>query len=540
MGKKLNILGVTFGHDGSACVIKDGKLVSALSKERLVRIKKATGLTEDLILAVLKEANLKPEDIDAIGCTEYEQFTDDLPIKLKDKNKRNFPFIYGNKKLTTKCTFFGREVDLISIPHHLAHCASAFYTSNFDKSWCFSLDSSGKFVETNSLIAFGNKNKLEWIECPKNMVGWFYANFTSMLGVGDPLYKAGSTMALASFYEPRQETKDNIKEYINMTYDDSTAIPPIYVNDKKGVELFKKLSHGKKGFSYLESASDEVKQIASDLQYIFEESILNTVNNKIQKDEINNLCLAGGSFLNCNVNTRIKKETRFDSIHHFPACGDDGNAVGAALYVAHHIFDEPRQKYEVKDLCYLGPSYSYIEPDYKKIASMLADGKIIGWFFGRSEFGPRALGNRSLLADPRNLNHKIKLNSKIKKREKYRPFGPAVLEEESHKWFDFDGPSPYMLYTAQVLQPEKIPAVLHVDNSARMQTVNSETNEPYYKLIKEFFKQTGVPILLNTSLNGPGQPIVESEEDAINFLNTTGVDAVVINGRLILNDSVDQ
>lgn len=535
----MNILGVNFGHDGSVCVIKDGKLVSALSKERVVRIKKASGLSEELILKVLKEANLKPEDIDAIACTEYSAYGGDFPLKLKDKNIKTFPFIYGNKKIETKCLFFDREVDLISIPHHLAHCASAFYTSNFEQSWCFSLDSSGKFVETNSLIAFGNKNKLEWIKCPKNMVGWFYANFTLKLGVGDPLYKAGSTMALASFYEPRQETKDNIKNYINMTYDTSLAIPPVYVNSDGFDSLFVQLSNGKQSFSNTESTSDEAKQIASDLQYIFEESILDTVNNRIENNEVNNLCLAGGSFLNCNINTRIKQETRFNSIHHFPACGDDGNAVGAALYVAHHIFDEPRQRYETKDLCYLGPSYDYIEPDYKKIASMLADGKIIGWFFSRSEYGPRALGNRSLLADPRNDEHKTKLNSKIKKRERYRPFGPVVLEEESHNWFDFDGPSPYMLYTAQVLQPEKIPAVLHVDNSARMQTINPETNKPYYNLVKEFFEQTGVPILLNTSLNGPGEPIVESEEDAINFLNNTGVDAIVINGKLILNNGKD-
>ena len=532
----MNILGINFGHDGAVCVIKNGKLVAALSHERIARSKKTSGVTETLIRLVLDEAGLKPEDIDAIGCTEYSNFNIDLPIIVKHENNvvKNTPFIYGNQVVKLKCIFFGKEIDLISIPHHLGHCASAYYTSNFDKSWCFSLDASGQFVETNSLIAFGDGNKLRWIECPGNMVGWFYARFTQKLGVGDPLHKAGSTMALASFFEPRQETINNIDKYVDMSYVRlGLSKYPTAVNDSNVDNLFLELSNGKRGFNNLESISDEAKQIASDLQYIFEESILDTINNKIPKDDTLNISLAGGSFLNCNVNTRIKKETRFKSIHHFPACGDDGNAVGAALYVAHNIFDEPRQKYDVQDLCYLGPSYDYTEPDYEKIASMLAEGKIIAWFSGRSEYGPRALGNRSLLADPRNIENKTKLNSQIKKRERYRPFGPVVLEEESHKWFDFDGPSPYMLYTAQVLQPEKIPAVLHVDNTARMQTINKEINEPYYKLVKEFFKQTGVPILLNTSLNGPGQPIVESEVHAMNFLNDTDVDALVLNGKLI-------
>jgi carbamoyltransferase len=193
--------------------------------------------------------------------------------------------------------------------------------------------------------------------------------------------------------------------------------------------------------------------------------------------------------------------------------------------------NDPRYSYRAKDLCYLGKEYSIEIPDYHYIAQQIADGKIIGWFQGKSEFGPRALGNRSILADPRNPHNRELINHVIKSREWFRPFAPVVLEEDYQDWFDFPVPSPFMLYTAQVKQPEKIPAVTHIDGSARFQTIDEETNLLYYNLIKEFKNITGVPVLLNTSLNGNGEPILETEEEAIQFFEKSNLDMMIINGK---------
>jgi hypothetical protein len=186
----------------------------------------------------------------------------------------------------------------------------------------------------------------------------------------------------------------------------------------------------------------------------------------------------------------------------------------------------------IKDISYCGIEYEYVEPDYEAVAKLIADGKIVGWFMGASECGPRALGNRSILADPRNFHNRELINFTIKRREWFRPLAPSVLEEECSKWFDFDGISPYMLYTAKVLKPELLPAITHIDGTARMQTVNEETNPAYYKLIKKFYEITGIPMVLNTSLNGMNEPILETEEDAMEFFKKSSIDAMVISGKL--------
>ncbi len=271
--------------------------------------------------------------------------------------------------------------------------------------------------------------------------------------------------------------------------------------------------------------------LAASIQLLFEESILKSIKNFDYKIN-NNLCLSGGSFLNCNINSRIINETNYKNVHHFPACGDDGIAIGAALYLSHHIFDQNRNNYSDREICYLGKKYDDIEVDYKYIAKLLSNNKIIGWFFGESEFGPRALGHRSILADPRNYHNRELLNFYIKNREWFRPFAPVVLEDECDKWFDLNIRSPFMLYTCNVKNPNKIPAVTHVDNSARVQTINENMNPQYFKLLTEFFKLTNVPVLINTSLNGNGEPILETEEEAIEYFNNSNLDAIVINGKI--------
>ena len=469
-----NILGLHVGHDGSVCLVKDGRLECAIATERITRIKKDYAFTDDVIDYVLSESNLTLDDIDCVA--------------LGDNNRQ----IFGNKHSTQTFKIKGKEFKTYIINHHLAHCSSVYYTSPFDDAYCFSMDCSTHTEtifnpESNSLIAYGKGNKIFIEYCPNRMEGVLYADVTERLGLGPALHKAGTTMGLASYGKPFE-------------------------------------------FDW-ESYTDDIKHkmdVAATVQQVLEQVSLEVVDDLESKTE--NLCLSGGSFLNCNANSKIVKESKFKNFHIYPACGDDGTSVGAALYVSHHILDEPRHSYKEKDLCYTGKEYEIDTPDYAKIAQELSNGKIIGWFQGRSEFGPRALGNRSILADPRNPHTRDIINHVVKKREWFRPFAPVVLEEYYQDWFDFPIPSPYMLYTAQVKQPEKIPAVTHVDGSARFQTINEETNPHYYNLVKAFYELTGVPVLLNTSLNGNGEPILETPEEAVTFFKNSHLDIMFING----------
>jgi carbamoyltransferase len=466
------VLGLNFGHDGSVCVVKNGKLETAISTERITKKKKQESFTDEVVEYVLESSNLSLDDIDCVATNDFKQE------------------VFGNECLVDELVIKNKKFKTYIIPHHLAHCASAYYTSSFNEAYCFSMDCSMGKVEANSLVAYGKGNQLIAEYCPATMVGVLYGEVTEKLGLGPALHKAGTTMGLASYGTP-------------FDFD-------------------------------FESYSDDIKHkmnVAATIQDLFEKDVLHHINQIDSKTD--NLCLSGGSFLNCNANSKIIKNSKFKNFHHFPACGDDGTSVGSALYVSHHILNLPRHNYESQDLCYTGKDYESQTPDYEFIAKQLASGKIIGWFQGRSEFGPRALGNRSILADPRNFHNRELINHVVKNREWFRPFAPVVLEECYQDWFDFPIPSPYMLYTAQVKQPEKIPAVTHIDGSARFQTINEKTNPHYYNLIKAFKDLTGVPVLLNTSLNGNGQPILETEDEAEEFFKNSNLDLMIINGTIL-------
>jgi carbamoyltransferase len=467
-----NILGLNFGHDGSVCLVRDGKLEFAIATERITKVKKQSSFTEEVIDYFLDSTGISIDDIDCIATNDFKQE------------------VFGNQYLVEEFSIKGKSIKTYIIPHHLAHCASAYYTSPYDEAYCFSMDCSMGKPEANSLVAYGRGKNIKAMYCPAEMVGVLYGEVTERLGLGPALHKAGTTMGLASYGTPfdfdYQSYTDDIKHKMN---------------------------------------------VAASVQDLFEKKVLNVLSEI--DDKTDNLCLSGGSFLNCNANSKVVIHSKFKNVHHFPACGDDGTSVGSALYVAHHILGEPRHDYQQKDLCYTGREYQSQTPDYEYIAKQLADGKIIGFFQGKSEFGPRALGNRSILADPRNFHHRELINHVVKNREWFRPFAPVTLEECYQDWFDFPIPSPYMLYTAQVKQPEKIPAVTHVDGSARFQTATEESNKHYYEIIKAFGKLTGVPVLLNTSLNGNGQPILETEEDAREFYKNSKLDMMVINGFII-------
>ena len=467
-----NILGLNFGHDGSVCLVRDGKLEFAIATERITKVKKQSSFTEEVIDYFLDSTGISIDDIDCIATNDFKQE------------------VFGNQYLVEEFSIKGKSIKTYIIPHHLAHCASAYYTSPYDEAYCFSMDCSMGKPEANSLVAYGRGKNIKAMYCPAEMVGVLYGEVTERLGLGPALHKAGTTMGLASYGTPfdfdYQSYTDDIKHKMN---------------------------------------------VAASVQDLFEKKVLNVLSEI--DDKTDNLCLSGGSFLNCNANSKVVMYSKFKNVHHFLACGEYGSCVGSALYVAHHILGEPRHDYQQKDLCYTGREYQSQTPDYEYIAKQLADGKIIGFFQGKSEFGPRALGNRSILADPRNFHHRELINHVVKNREWFRPFAPVTLEECYQDWFDFPIPSPYMLYTAQVKQPEKIPAVTHVDGSSRFQTVTEESNKNYYEIIKAFGKLTGVPVLLNTSLNGNGQPILETEEDAREFYKNSKLDMMVINGSII-------
>lgn len=495
------ILGLQDGHDGSVCIVKDGKLIVAVGSERVTRIKKDSAWNDDVIQYCLEAANMTMDDIDHI---------------VQADNKKS---LWGNELAlkTPSKPIMGSSEPIHTISHHTAHAAASYYLSPFNDAWVFTLDSSWGDARANSSICFGRGNKMDWIECPlgyesrdrMEFVGCIYSATTEKLGLGNAIYKAGTTMGLACYGRNPVNYKE--KDWFNFKVKEISSEPTEY---------------------WAEDFQDKA-DIALECQQLFENTVLNVLN-KMDLTSSKNLCLGGGSMLNCTLNGKIVKQTDFEDYHIFPACGDDGLSVGAAFYYAHHVLDEPRVHHDWKDQCYTGRDYtSNGEPDYKKIAQLLAEGNVIGWFNGKSEFGPRALGNRSILADPRTYHMRERINHHIKNREWFRPFAPVVLEEEADKWFDFDIASPFMLYTAQVKKPGEIQAVTHVDNSARLQTVDEPTNPHYYRLIKAFQEETGVPVLLNTSLNENGQPIVETPEQALEFLKRGKLNYMVI-GDIIL------
>lgn len=527
----MNILGLHFGHDAGACIVKNGKLVVAISSERITRVKKQLGFNNDVLNYVLKAANLTIDEIDVIAFAEFFEEHVSGTAKLFIGGQQVPIFlqqIFGNQVCQCEIELMGRRIPAFSITHHLAHCASSFYTSPFSSSFCFSMDSSTGHTAANSLVCYGDGNKLVAINCPKLMIGNAYTMFTHNLGIGNPLYKAGSTMGLASYGHPVKQVLDNIKSYVDRSFMEQEN-----VFDDVFRAFWKEITGSHESFDPKNKDSKISMNVAASIQYIFEESILKAIS-QIENGGNENICLSGGSMLNCNVNSRILKESKFKNVHLFPGCGDDGICVGSALYLAHHIFNFPRYNYKNKDICYLGDTYTdECEPDYKFLAKQISSGKIVGWFCGGSEYGPRALGHRSILADPRNFHNREILNFVTKKREWFRPFAPVVLKDKSQEYFDFNTESPFMLFTAQVKQPKEVPSITHIDNTARMQTIDEETNPNYFRMVNEFYNQTSIPMLINTSLNADGQPILETPDDAQEFFKKSQIDIMVINGKIL-------
>jgi len=583
------ILGLTLGHDSAVALVKDGKLVASVSCERIYRVKKTSYIDWVAIDYVLNMANLDFDDVDYIAVGGYSEwdtnsqfikiyFDDEshlFPYKgeLFNETRNGFDIFKDNwlvPPVTDRWSYDYFKINVVIegiyskpgfiINHQTAHAASTFYTSPFEKSAILTLDGSGEYPQKSGSYHYGENTRIENMGAPDTLIGVFYDYMTDFLSLGPGLTKAGTLMGLSSYGEPNEIAKTQWEDFIKpgITHDNSDTKyyyvmgskllgkPPYsyrhFVEEEK--ELYDKKPSDSKKYTLLERKDVDKKMgmdAAASVQYIFEKTVLKFVDELYDiTKEYNggNLCLAGGSFLNCNANYKILKESKFDNIYIYPAAGDDGLAVGGALYVAHYLANDKRVNYSNSEIVYTGGKYEDnsigLEYDKTVIAKMISESKIIAWYQGKSEFGPRALGNRSFIANPTDPNMKDILNSRVKFREWFRPFAPSVVEENAQDYFDIDVPSPFMLYTCPVKKKELVPAITHIDGTARVQTVNKKDNPKYYELIKEVEKFTGIPMVLNTSLNINGQPIVETIKEALELFEQSDIDGIVINDRMIL------
>jgi len=552
----MKIIGISYSgdHDSSCAIVIDGELKFAISEERLTRKKHDSSFPINSIKKGLEFTNLKPEDIDFV-CISWSNPLKQLifDFKLLFKNKFSFKGLlytsYSNfYKLWIKGGFkryedyFGKSKFLFC-DHHLAHAISAYSYSPFNEAVIVVIDGRGAYEATS--IWYAKDGKIEPVEIINfpNSIGLFYAKFTKYLGF-KPLSDEWKVMGLA----PYGEDGISLKEFI-----ENECIP----YKVKWKRLLRKGLYDVSGIEEIfgpqrkedEEISQKHKDIAFACQRETEKAILNIVKYAIEKTKCKNLCLAGGVILNCKANGIVANSGIVDDIFIQPAASDEGAALGAALY-PYLIFEKRLPKFLMENL-YLGPSYKeeeiekilkncklkyerLINPS-KVVAELIYDGKIIGIFQGRMEFGPRALGNRSILADPRHSSMKDKVNNSVKYREWWRPFAPTILEDKYFEFFDTKFLSPFMILSFPVKKEmrEKIPATVHVDGTARPQSLNKKINPFYYEIISEFYKKTGVPALLNTSFNLKNEPIVCSPLDAIRTFYTSGLDYLILENFLV-------
>ena len=595
------ILGISaFYHDSAASLIVDGEIKAAAQEERFSRKKHDASYPFNAISYVLKEQGITLNEVDYVVFFEkpflkferlletymafapkgFKSFSLSMPIWLREKLFQKKFLIENLKRHDEKFN----DINKIKFSeHHFSHAASAFYPSPFKEAIVLTLDGVGEWATTTVAIGKGNNLRiLKEIYFPHSL-GLLYSAFTYYTGfkVNSGEYKV---MGLAPYGKPKYKELI-IKNLMDLKEDGSFKLNMKYFNYATGLTMTNKNFSNLFGQPVRDPKKDLLKEfhmdIASSIQAVTEEIILRLTKNIANEYNIKNLCLAGGVALNCVANGRILKEKNFENIWIQPAAGDAGGSLGAALAYWHSELDNPRN--DVRDKmrgAYLGPHYDndYIEKQLKSlkanfkkktdseisllVAKELSNNKTVGWFQGRMEFGPRALGGRSILADPRSDKMQKELNLKIKFRESFRPFAPSVLREDVSEWFDLDCDSPYMLLVSEVkknkqismtekdkmlfgidklnVKKSSVPAITHVDYSARIQTVHKETNPKYYNLIKEFKKITNCPVLVNTSFNVRGEPIVCSIEDAFNCFMGTNLDILVIENFILYKDDQDK
>ena len=591
------ILGISaFYHDSAACVLKDGKIIAAAQEERFTRKKHDPSYPRNAIEFVLKYAKLKLSEVDYIVFFEkpflkferlletyvafaprgFVSFAKAMPLWIKEKLfQKNLLF----KKLKQHDNNYKSDENIFFSDHHLSHAASAFFPSPFDEAVILTADGVGEWATTT--VAVGRKNDLEIkkeIHFPHSL-GLLYSAFTYYTGfkVNSGEYKL---MGLAPYGNPIFENK--IKQLIDIKDDGTFRLDQRYFNYATGLTMTNEKFNNLFGQKPRNPQNEKITQfhmdIAASIQKVTEEIMINLAKSIRKEYGIRNLCLAGGVALNCVANGKILKEKIFDNIWIQPAAGDAGGSLGAALALWYIDRGNKRSVNSNDDMkcSYLGTEFNQSEIEKElntaganfeilkyeelinKAAEFLSNEKAIGWFQGRMEFGPRALGGRSILGDPRSDQMQKNLNLKVKYRESFRPFAPSILREDLSTWFNMNVDSPYMLLVANINSDKKIemtdeqkklfgidklnikrseiPAVTHVDYSARIQTVTRDNNFRYYDLISKFKEKTGCPVIVNTSFNVRGEPIVNTPTDAFNCFMGTELDYLVI-GDCILDKS---
>lgn len=586
----MNILGISaFYHDSAAVLLVDGEIVAAAQEERFTRKKHDAGFPTEAVQYCLEASGIRLADLECVIFYErpflkfdrllktyltyaprgYESFRQAAPIWIGHKlfHKRLIA-----RSLRGLDSSQGWAKKVLFTEHHLSHAASAFFPSPFEEAVILTIDGVGEWATTT--VGHGRGNKIEIlreIHFPHSL-GLLYSAFTYYAGfkVNSGEYKL---MGLAPYGEPRYKSMI-FKHLIDVKPDGSFRLNMEFFNYCIGLTMTNKRFEALFGLparAPSEPLQQEHMDIAASVQAVLEDIILKMTRDIAKKTSVPNLCLAGGVALNCVSNGKIVADGQFRNIWIQPASGDSGGALGAALIAHHHIYDNSRKACEVGDGmrgAFLGPEFSQAEIErrlgrlgahfstlndedlIKASATSLAAGEALGWFQGRMEFGPRALGARSILADARSPNMQSKLNLKVKRRESFRPFAPSVLRERAEEYFDLSSDSPYMLLVANVNRGKcrertrselalfgisrlnvirsDIPAVTHVDYSARIQTVHLATNPRFHALISALDRLTGCPVVVNTSFNVRGEPIVCSPEDAFNCFMNTEIESLAI------------
>lgn len=596
------ILGISaFYHDSAACLLKDGKIIAAAQEERFTRKKHDLAFPKNAIQYCIKEANIEASDLSNIVFYEkpfvkferlletylafapkgFKSFIKAMPIWIKEK-------LFQKTNIVNELnTILGDDVEwrdrLLFSEHHLSHAASAFYPSPFESAAILTLDGVGEWTTTSYAVGNGSELKvLKEIHFPHSL-GLLYSAFTYYTGfrVNSGEYKV---MGLAPYGEPKYANliKENL---IDIAEDGSFQLDMSYFDYATGLTMTNKkfdlLFGGPPRESEAELTQREM-DLAASIQKVTEEIVVLIGRSIANETNEKNLCLAGGVALNCVANGILLREKIFENIWIQPAAGDAGGALGAALSIWYQHLSNERKLPLARDGMqgsYLGPEFTdeEIEFDLKKygavykkydetgminsVAELLADEKAIGWMQGRMEFGPRALGGRSIIADPRSHKMQKQLNLKVKYRESFRPFAPSVLNEDVSEWFDHSTESPYMLLVADVREDKRrkmtsdeealfgidklnvprssVPAITHVDYSARIQTVHADTNPRYYAVISKFKEKTNCPIVVNTSFNVRGEPIVCTPKDAFKCFMGTEMDALAVGNFLLLKEEQD-
>lgn len=587
-------------HDSAAALLKDGEIVAAAQEERFSRKKHDARFPVNALNYCLTEAGITLAQVDQVAFYDkpflkferlletyhafaprgFKSFRMAMPLWLREKLFQKDLLAKELKALEPGVNWLDR---LLFSEHHLSHAASAFFPSPFDEALVLTMDGVGEWTTTSAAIGRGNRLEIfKEIHFPHSL-GLLYSAFTYYLGfkVNSGEYKV---MGLAPYGEPKY-AQTILDHLVDLKPDGSYRLDQSYFDYCTGLTM----TNAK--FDALFGApprkpDDPLTQremdMAASVQAVTEEAVLRMTRALREETGLENLCLAGGVALNCVANGKVLRDGKFKQVWVQPAAGDAGGALGAAL-AAHHLYrDQPRQARQGQDSMqgsYLGPLFAQaniearlsaagakfsVLPDADLIdrtAGLLASENVVGWFQGRMEFGPRALGGRSILGDPRSPKMQSVLNLKIKYRESFRPFAPSVLREHVAEWFELDQDSPYMLMVADVAHTHRlntadadaglfgieklkvprstIPAVTHVDYSARIQTVHAETNPRYHALISSFHEKTGCPVLINTSFNVRGEPIVCTPEDAFRCLMGTGMDMLVIGNCVLMKADQD-